>query len=361
MLRTHSEAALQEAIEVLTSRLPKNLSVQDRRDIRHLLQTWRGALIRRYKKRGVNGNLKRFLVREAEWLNAEVPIPQKFLRPSPNGNSTSSKRRRAIHVSRMQQEDPEILLLGTARTIAKVGTPRSMAKSKLLKDMAKRKNRAMEILSSASKRQHCTRDLTAEEALKLHLELNLTRAQYVTLRGVTKMAGHTNLFPSYQRVLEAKAACRPSPSTIQATESGAQVSLASLLDHTVHRVIQLRREVILEDLTKSNTNVKEATFLLSWGMDGSGNQSKYKQRGEKDGYVDESHLFVVSIVPLRLFSDTLYWINPTPQSPLFCRPLKIVFQKEDKNLVLRERDQVLAEIQRLDPLRLKIGDNFTFV
>lgn len=114
--------------------------MQDRRDIRRLLTMWRANLIQRYKRRGVNGILKRFLVREAEWLNKEVPIPEKFLRPPPKGDSSGSKRRRALHVFKMQKEDPKFLLLGTAKTIAKVGTPRSMAKSKLLKDMAKRKN-----------------------------------------------------------------------------------------------------------------------------------------------------------------------------------------------------------------------------
>jgi hypothetical protein len=98
-------------------------------------------------------------------------------------------------------------------------------------------------------------------------------------------------------------------------------------------------------------------MIFSWGMDGAGSQSKYKQRDEKEGFDEESHLFVVSVVPVQLQNgNEIYWTNPMPQSPLFCRPLNILFEKEDKVMVLRERDAVLESISRLESLNLKIGD-----
>jgi len=359
MLRKMDEGSLQEALEALAPFIVRNLSSEESKDLRQVIQTWRSNFIRRFKANKCSGILKRFLAVEAVWLGTEVPIPARFLKPAPTGESARAKRRRVCHVSSGQKEEPDILLLGTAKTIAKVGTPRSAARAKLLRQMAKDKEKAATVLTMSTKWFKKQRSLSAREGLQSLLELDLTKAKYNTLRKISRAAGH-NLFPSYNRVVEAKKECRPPANAIQANEKGANVKLSSLLEHTCRRVVQHRRAEIVANFHADQTLTKEATMIFSWGMDGAGNQAKYKQRGEKPGFVQESHLFVISVVPLQLGNENdVYWQNPKPQSPLFCRPLKILFEKEDKALVLQERESVLQEIMKLRPLRIIIDETLT--
>ena len=69
-------------------------------------------------------------------------------------------------------------------------------------------------------------------------------------------------------------------------------------------------------------------------MDGSRNHSRYKQGGLAEDY----HMFVTSLVPLRLVTTagTVVWNNNTPNSPRYCRPLALAFQKETPELIRDE-------------------------
>jgi len=361
VLKSTSDTALHQALQVLKPYVAKNLWDEKQTELRELVLKWRYNFQRKWKR---CGKLAAFLEKENDWLDSEPNIPVHLLRERavPAGESSRSITRRVARVSSEQKEDHDILLLGTAKTIAKKGTPMSKARARLLRNIAKKKSKALEMVGAVPKRQAFSqRNFTDEEGLKLLLELNLTKAQYITLRKVTNGVGHKDLFPAYRRVKAAKAAARPPPSSFSPPdERGMTVQLSALLQHTCERVIRLQEDCITAEFERSGKDENEARLIVAWGMDGAGNQSKYKQASAAGGFADESHLFIVSIVPVQLCStDALYWKNPRPQSPLFCRPLRMIFGKENRDFVIRIRNDVHEEIDRLQPIKFKVGNKFT--
>ncbi|CAH0407193.1 unnamed protein product [Chilo suppressalis] len=79
--------------------------------------------------------------------------------------------------------------------------------------------------------------------------------------------------------------------------------------------------------------------------------------------VQGNSLFATTLVPLRIVVDNFeIWVNPTPQSYRFCRPLHIQYEKETANLILTEKSQVEKQIHELTPISVKTsqGHNVTF-
>jgi len=195
-----------------------------------------------------------------------------------------------------------------------------------------------------SKRKVIQRQLTPQEALALVLELNLTKNQYTIMRKTAMNAGH-QLYPPYSQVQLAKQDTRPSLSAINVTETKAEVRLQDLLAHTSNRVVKLCQEGIVSYMDTENFQHTDVVLLLSWGMDGSSGQAKYKQRASLPSNMVDSTLFATTAIPLRLTSSNkLLWQNPCPQSPSFCRPIRIQFVKETKELVLAEKQKVEQEL-----------------
>ena len=154
------------------------------------------------------------------------------------------------------------------------------------------------------------------------------------------------LYPSYDRVRDAKLACLPHPDDETITASRGEVRLQALLDLTAGRLLLLQRDV-LETLTEPDA--AGLVLLCKWGMDGSSDHSRYKQQG----LAEDSHMFVTSLVPLRLVTEsgTVIWNNATPNLARFCRPLALAFQKETAELTRAERRRVELEESKLNALR----------
>lgn len=86
-------------------------------------------------------------------------------------------------------------------------------------------------------------------------------------------------------------------------------------------------------------------------MDGSSGQSEYKQvfKNCTDGAIDSS-ILMISLVPLAIRSgSTILWINNQASSTKYCRPIRVMFDKENKESVQREHDSVQEEINHLKP------------
>lgn len=80
--------------------------------------------------------------------------------------------------------------------------------------------------------------------------------------------------------------------------------------------------------------------------------------GELREYND-SNIFAVSIVPLRLYEETnnmqqVIWNNDYPSSVCLCRPKSLIFRKESALLTNQIVERMNAEIRELKPT--KIGD-----
>lgn len=184
--------------------------------------------------------------------------------------------------------------------------------------------------------------LTPSQALAFLIDNSVTKAQYNSMRALNK-SQFSNIYPCYNKVREAKLECRPTG--VNVTETRAEVSLQNLLNHTASRIFLLQ-----DDVFKKHQNIADVKLIASYGFDGSTGQSMYKQRflGERSDINDDS-LFVTSVIPLKLTDDfgTPLWINQSPQSVRFCRPLKLEFAKETKDLILAEKADLESQIQNL--------------
>lgn len=70
-----------------------------------------------------------------------------------------------------------------------------------------------------------------------------------------------------------------------------------------------------------------------------------------------------TIIPLRLIeaSGNILWNNRTPQSIRFCRPLKLEYTKETKEIILKEKENIEEEINSLSAFEVSLGGKNNFV
>lgn len=63
----------------------------------------------------------------------------------------------------------------------------------------------------------------------------------------------------------------------------------------------------------------------------------------------DQSLFVTSVIPIKIISSAgdNIWVNRTPQSVRFCRPLKVEFVKETKEHILTENHNINNQIKKL--------------
>ena len=186
---------------------------------------------------------------------------------------------------------------------------------------------------------------TVDEALALLVDLDLTTAQYHSMR-MSAVERGCQLYPAYKKVAKAKAVCLPSQEAISVLPDQAQVDLQSLLDHTAARLLQLQKPV-LEGLTDAPPI--PLTLYCKWGMDGSSGHSQYKQAGVRH----DDQMFVTTLVPLRLQTErcVVVWNNATPSSTRFCRPIRLQLAKETKDLTELELQRVRSQISDLQPYK----------
>ena len=165
-----------------------------------------------------------------------------------------------------------------------------------------------------------------------------------------------DIYPSLHKIFDVKQKCYPED--LQITETSAQCSLQNMVNHTLSRIL-----VVSEDNLQSLTDpaqVLHGTLFLKAGFDGASSQSIYKQQyhqSELDEVMkNEESLFQTAVVPLRLnIGDELIWVNPKPNSSHFCRPLRLQYKKETKELSKSEYESLVHEIEGLEPLKIKIS------
>lgn len=68
-----------------------------------------------------------------------------------------------------------------------------------------------------------------------------------------------------------------------------------------------------------------------------------------DSENDEHSIFTTTYIPLRIKTNDgfVLWSNPNPQSYRFCRPIKIQYRSESKELTLPEKNRVEEEMKDL--------------
>lgn len=167
--------------------------------------------------------------------------------------------------------------------------------------------------------------------------MDLSVRQYNMMRKVVNSV-HENCFPSYYLIAEAKK--KFIPDDIHITETSAEIPLQTILDKTSESILnssafETKNDLILE---------------CKWGFDGSSGHNAYKQKFENEDASDE-FLFVTSFVPLRLLDwadEKVVWQNEKHSSWRLCRPLKIIFTKENPDVINTVRRNIQTQIDNLD-------------
>jgi len=189
---------------------------------------------------------------------------------------------------------------------------------------------------------------TANEAVNFIMDSNLTSQVYQGIRLACKTKG-AELFPTYRHVGTARLLCYPK--TIQVNQTGAQIPLQSLLNHTAERILDLSKHIIRR--IKPTTGRLKVNLSVKWGYDGSSGSSEWRQRFLTDSIRDntDADLFCTSLVPLSVKnSDNTLWVNPTPASTRMCRPLSVQLGKETPELAFEAQAKIENQIRDLQPV-----------
>ena len=211
----------------------------------------------------------------------------------------------------------------------------------VLKELNTSPSRPTKIKKSIFSPKKETVRYTAEEALELFLDSNLSKQQYQNIRQGAVIK-NCKMYPDYKEISKCKSACRPNGISI--SDIIAQVPLKNLLEHTVKRTITRRSDFSAHE--SINTNEIITDMIFSYGFDGSSGHSAYKQIFDTAGCHSDSNLFVITVVPLRLNSEdnNILWNNRTPQSVRFSRALKVEYIKESTEHILKEKQDIDGQI-----------------
>lgn len=139
------------------------------------------------------------------------------------------------------------------------------------------------------------------------------------------------------------------PKELKITDYSAEITLQSLVDHTVSRIIQAHSQVFQNEISVNNN--KSLTAIYKWGCDGSSGHATYRQKFQ-DGETSmaDQHLFAVCLVPLQVQLGTkILWKNTRPSSTRYCRPIKLICQKESTELIRAETDSINRQILSIRP------------
>ncbi|KAJ4437537.1 hypothetical protein ANN_17682 [Periplaneta americana] len=307
---------------------------------------------------------ERFETKYGDWLSKEFEIPcyqiscpqdesntsssisvSSFGRPRKlfSESSIKSKRRKTEQLRKSGSTDE--LVFVTQVSLKSSGKTDA---AKLIESAMSTPTRATKILTSYKKTSpESVKKYTSNEALALIIDTKLSKHQYSILRLGAKCR-NADLYPTYNSVREAKLQCYPDKDCITITEVRAEISLQGLLDHTVKRIVR-SIEMIPSHFFEQNN----LTLFSKWGCDGSSGHNGFKQKlADGDSFTD-SEIFLLSFVPLLLYSEKddktniLYWENPRPSSTKYCRPINIKLKHETSDLIKEEIDCINNQINNI--------------
>ncbi|XP_058446016.1 uncharacterized protein LOC131427109 [Malaya genurostris] len=179
------------------------------------------------------------------------------------------------------------------------------------------------------------------------IDTYLSKSQYIKIQSRNRKR-NSNIYPSYHRILIAKKSCYPMDSSITVTDTEVDINLQALLDHTSKRIVEANAEKLE---TFSDEELMNIILTVKWGMDGSTGNSEYNQVFENDnGLLTDASVFITSMVPIEARSiKKVFFQNPRPSSTRLCRPIRILFEAETSELIIRERQYIEDQILSLKP------------
>ena len=285
-------------------------------------------------------NKKLFLKRHDNWLNEEIKI---FIEDE---NKPKLKKRDIINKAKSAKCDK--LISDTINQLKKNG---NYDVAQIIEIACSTKNKAAKILKTISNNTIEDRDFTPREALSSIIELNLSAAKYKILRR-KHIDKNNNIYPPYYKVQQEKKKCYPP--TIHLSESSISIKLQDLINHTTTRLLSNENNNIKDYKINNNNNEKlNAILLFKYGFDGSSNHSLYNIKKREE--MEEANLISIFLCPLKLYVEddkTIIWKNKCPNSPKFCRPLRLLHMAETKENLKSIYDDLKKEIDLLEDLEI---------
>ncbi|KAL4125867.1 hypothetical protein QTP88_010104 [Uroleucon formosanum] len=289
----------------------------------------------KWKAKGVHGIEDKFLKKYKNWLNSTFYLPKII-----SSNSKNSGRQ-----PRPQKEFSECSSKTKKRRVEQIRCS-SAAADLLAQSTEYSPSRPVKLRRILNKKEVGMTPYTPEDALAFILNTGISKDMYIQTRLGAKQR-NADIYPSYETIKEAKKQCYPDG--IKVTNEGAHIPLQNLLNHTLSRLIKC---------ISIPTSVKRMELISKWGCDGSSGYSEYMQKPvdeteEANTEVNDSNLFLITFVPLRLLgyindcdeNPLLVWENPRPSSTRLCRPIKFLYIKETAMLI--RQDVIRLEIYNL--------------
>lgn len=185
-----------------------------------------------------------------------------------------------------------------------------------------------------------------DSAFALFLENDFSKAQWDRLVNDSKKQ-NAPIYPSYYKLDKVMKQCRPTVYRVE-NEMCVEVTFQVMANLTAERLVTA---VGTEWSTKDLNNL---VLICAYGFDSSSGFNNPHQKfneAENVSLKSELSLFASTFILVGLItgSKTRMWINPTPQSIRFCRPLRIAIEKETKDTILAEKNRLENEVKELAP------------
>ena len=177
----------------------------------------------------------RLLEQEESWLNQDIKIVREtsFDQPGPGRPRKSweeiGSRAKCRRVSELDSKDFEALAIATAKS----------AKQKDKNDLALVIKESLKSDENILKNKNDWTKISAEEALALKVQCNLSDDSYQMIKNATK-EHNCDIFPSLHKIAEVKSKCYPAD--LKFTETSAQSTLQSMVNHTLTRIVSVSEE-----------------------------------------------------------------------------------------------------------------------
>lgn len=311
--------------------------------IRKKISNFNAKLVEKWKV--CHSITQKFEEKNKGWLDEPlllIKMPSTSGRPEKPFTECSGKTQLGKVANIIEQTSCDKLVLATTSSLYKAGKRSASALVGLLTN----EGAAKKIKSCIESPSLDMIPYTPEEALALYLDGDLTKHTYKLIQAGAKTR-NANMYPTYDALLNAKKKCYPNDVSIK--EYSAHIPLQSMVNHIVKRIVESSSHEF--QFASSAEKDQKITAIYKWGCDGSSGHSMYRQGfANENNNISDDCLFAVCIVPLQILKGSCtLWKNPTPSSTRYCRPLKMVFQKESAELVRSEVDRINTEILKINP------------
>ncbi|KAG4066296.1 hypothetical protein HA402_000520 [Bradysia odoriphaga] len=314
-----------------------------------------------------SSDMELFFEENEKWVHTTLQLPSsvtsgtKEQRDKKNFDQLS-ERQKNLRVEDLVQNEIELLLLASAKA-AKNANEDDL--EHVLRQLYKNRAMATKIRSLIKQEKHQSskpKKLEPLRAVSFLLDNKLSKSQYIETR-LLSMEQEANIFPAYNIIRETKKECCPPADCFKLNDVSATLPFQELLDHTAKRLLQLQEPVISSIKNEGiNSNKITVKLQVKWGSDGSSDHSRYNQKfvDVKQDENSDGNLFATTMVPLQIKTVVgdakIIWKNTTPQSPRWCRPLRLHFAKEEDPFTIQELESVQREIDTLHPFVITISD-----